>query len=82
MRMDGTVCLYPVHELENNVCLLSFRGWIQDMNGETSSCLGEWISFASTLGLQRPWAVSSVVFLCDLSSFLLRTEVKCHTADL
>lgn len=53
MSIDGTVRLSPVPELESNVHLLSFRGWIQDMSGDTSSCVGEWISFASTLGLVK-----------------------------
>lgn len=41
--MDGTVCMCPVHRPENDVCLLSCRGWIQEMSGDTSSCLGEWV---------------------------------------
>lgn len=78
MSLDGTVCLCLVHKLESNVRLLSFRGWIQDMSGDTSSCLGEWITFASALGLAkflghqfRGVPVRSV-FLSPL-----RTEVSC-----
>lgn len=46
MSTDGTVCMCPVDRLESNGCLLSSRAWIQEMNGDTSSCLGEWPSFA------------------------------------
>lgn len=41
------VCVCPVHKLESHVCLFSHRGWIQEMSGDTSSCLGELVSFAS-----------------------------------
>lgn len=82
--MVKTVCVCPVHRLESNVRPLSFRGWIQDMSGDTSSCLGEWISFASALGLANFLGHQFRGVLCPCTTRLppLQTEVKCHAADL
>lgn len=84
MSMVKTVCVCPVHRLESNVRPLSFRGWIQDMSGDTSSCLGEWISFASALGLANFLGHQFRGVLCPCTTRLppLQTEVKCHAADL
>lgn len=69
MSADGTVRMCPVHKLVSHVCLLSSRGLIQEMSGDTSSCLGEWISFAFLLRMAK--------FLVLPFSSLNRGQVAC-----